>query len=500
MDGQQRLTTLSIIVLAALRRINSLISSGVDAERNQLRLQEIRRSYIGQLDPVSLVVRPKITLNRNNDHYYQNFLATLRDMPVRGFKASEHSMRRATEWFLRQTGSYLESLSRPEDDHGAILAGLIDRMSRGLFFTKIVVDDDLNAYKVFETLNARGVKLSAPDLLKNYLFSVISRDATAEAHDEELDRVEVRWSDILERLQSENVTSFLRAYWGATHSFVRESDLFKVIKRSITTRAEAYALLSGLEDSLETFLALTDPETSSWPADDRENARLLKMFSVRQPFALLMALKRQVPSAFSQVLDAIVRLSFRYNVISNLQPAEQERVYSRVAIEISQGRLPSAASIISELRSIYPNDDLFRANFASKSFDTSGSRNKQVVRYILSKLEQHQSGLAPDSAELTIEHILPERPGAGWRQFSETEAKSDVYRLGNLALIEPSRNQAAGNHDYEVKKGLLSSSGLASTSSIPSEYSDWTPDSVARRQGIQARHATGIWRVSQLHE
>jgi uncharacterized protein with ParB-like and HNH nuclease domain len=53
-------------------------------------------------------------------------------------------------------------------------------MSDRLFFTVITVTDELNAYKVFETLNARGVRLSATDLLKNYLFSVLHRDGKHE--------------------------------------------------------------------------------------------------------------------------------------------------------------------------------------------------------------------------------------------------------------------------------------------------------------------------------
>lgn len=235
-DGQQRLTTLSIITLAAMRKLSELVVAGIDSDSNGLRLTEIRRTYIGHLDPVSLVVSSKLTLNRNNDHYYQTFLTTLRDMPSRGFKASEHLMRKATEWFIRKISEYLSGVNRPEVEHGAVLAGMVDGISRGLFFTKIMVDDELNAYKVFETLNARGVKLSAPDLLKNFLFSVISRETQGGAHDAELDAVENRWSDILDRLQSENVTSYLRAYWGANYAFVREADLFKVIKRTIDTR------------------------------------------------------------------------------------------------------------------------------------------------------------------------------------------------------------------------------------------------------------------------
>ena len=96
-DGQQRLTTLSLLILAAMRKMRELVQAGIDQPNNETRLDEIRRTYIGQIDPVSLTVSSKLTLNRNNDHYYQTFLATLRDMPSRGFKASEHAMRKATE-------------------------------------------------------------------------------------------------------------------------------------------------------------------------------------------------------------------------------------------------------------------------------------------------------------------------------------------------------------------------------------------------------------------
>ena len=89
------------------------------------------------------------------------------------------------------------------------------------------------------------------------------------AHDVELDSVENRWSDMLERLQSENVTSYLRTYWGSKNSFVREADLFKVIKKNIESRQQVYELINGLEDSLETFLSLASPDQSEWAGDNK---------------------------------------------------------------------------------------------------------------------------------------------------------------------------------------------------------------------------------------
>nr|WP_319247219.1 DUF262 domain-containing HNH endonuclease family protein [uncultured Celeribacter sp.] len=500
-DGQQRMTTLSLIVLAGIRKIAELIHAGIDSDRNETRLAELRRTYIGQLDTVSLEVSPKLTLNRNNDHYYQTYLITLRTMPTRGFKASEHQMRKATEWFTRRLNTYIRDTSRPEVEHGMVIAELIDKLSRGLFFTVITVDDELNAYKVFETLNARGVKLAAPDLLKNYLLSIISRDADTVTHDAELDKVEQRWSNILERLQAENITSYLRTYWGANRAFVRQSELFKIIKRSISSREEAYELVRGLEDGVETYLSLTQPDQSGWAGDDKENARLLKMFSVRQPFALLMAMQEKIPAGFSQVLAGIVNITFRYNVISNLQAAEQERTYSRVAIGISNGTYTTAAQVLAELRSIYPNDEIFKANFASKTFDTTNNRNKQIVRYILAKVDAQNSStpFSWPAPEITLEHILPENPESNWPQFADVEASAEVFRLGNMMLLEENLNRDAGNLSFEDKKVIFARSDMETARKLSQETEDWGKAKINERQQFLARTATSIWRISQLH-
>jgi len=498
-DGQQRMTTLSLLVLSGMRKLLELINAGIDPIDNQQRLDELRRTYIGRLDTVSLTVDAKLTLNRNNNHYYQTYLATMRDMPARGFKASEHSMRKATDWFSKKISEFLSGSEEGEEEYGKSIARLIDTLSSGLFFTTITVDDELNAYKVFETLNARGVKLAAPDLLKNYLFSIISKETDDSIHDLELDKVEGRWSDVLDRLQSENITTYLRTYWGANHAFVRQSDLFKVIKKSVPDRKSAYRLVEGLEEGVETYLSLTQPDLSPWSAEDKENALLLKMFSVRQPFALLMAMRSRIPAGFSQVLKAIVNITVRYNVISNLQAAEQERTYSRVAIGISEGKFSSANDVIKELKSIYPNDTVFKANFSDKILDTSNSRNKRVVRYLLAQLDAQITGataVTPNS-EITIEHIFPENPGEGWEHMAD--ASSEVYRIGNMILLERKLNKDAGNQNFSKKKENLSLSDHFSAKDICENFDNWDVSSIGIRQAKLGNVATSIWRVSQLH-
>ena len=64
-------------------------------------------------------------------------------------------MRKASEWYERHIADYVNSSERGDEDRGVRLAKLLESLSDRLFFTVITVDDELNAYKVFETLNAR---------------------------------------------------------------------------------------------------------------------------------------------------------------------------------------------------------------------------------------------------------------------------------------------------------------------------------------------------------
>ena len=82
-DGQQRITTLSVLILAALANLKDLVAAGKDAANNQLRIDALQNSYIGYVDPVSLVARSKLELNRHNNKFYQTYLAPLAQIPAR---------------------------------------------------------------------------------------------------------------------------------------------------------------------------------------------------------------------------------------------------------------------------------------------------------------------------------------------------------------------------------------------------------------------------------
>lgn len=494
-DGQQRLTTLSLIALAVLKNLQRLIDENRDPGRNQQRLEQIRQTYVGYLDPVTLVTRSKLTLNRNNDSYYQTYLVPLGHLPQRGFRASEHLLRKAFEWFDKRVRDHMRETGGEE---GRALASLVETMSDRLFFTVITVTDELNAYKVFETLNARGVRLSATDLLKNYLFSVLHR---SDEHEREMKTLEDRWEAMVGRLGSESFPDFLRVHWNSRRSFVRQTELFKTIRGKVSTREAVFELIREMEEDMDTYLGITHPEASHWNPQLQAHAANLRMFNVRQPFPLLLAARRAFNDEdFETLVRACVMISLRYNVIGSLPTNEQERVYNQVAEKISKREVDTTLKVLSALSSIYPSDEPFRAMFANKIIRTTQSRNRRVVRYILCQLERAISGQEYDfdSDKFNLEHVLPQNPGAGWDAFSEEEIEALVSRLGNMTPIETGKNRDIGSGDYLSKKPAYASSGFAITKKIAEENAEWTPERIAARQNWMAKQATSIWRIAQL--
>ena len=314
-------------------------------------------------------------------------LKNLQRLPQRGLHAPEHAESTAGHECMR-------------------LAQLGEDRSDRLFFTVITVTDEPNAYKVFGTLNARGVRLSATALLKNYLFSLL--DSGAES-DPELRSLEDRWEFVVGRLQAENFPDFLRAHWNSRHPFARHSDHFKTIRSAVRTRQAAFQLLREIEEDLDTYLALSSPEPSGWsPGDDKQLAGTLQLFRVHQPFPLLLAARRTfAPADFTALLRATVVISMRFNVIGSYSTGEQERRCNEVAEHIATRQLTTLTHALQRLRSIYPEDSVFRSAFATKIIRTTDSRNNKVVSFLLCALEKHLSGQDLDFASATFnsEHV-----------------------------------------------------------------------------------------------
>ncbi|WP_017323972.1 DUF262 domain-containing protein [Synechococcus sp. PCC 7336] len=493
-DGQQRMTTLSVAILAGLAYLEDLVKANLDADKNRRRKDQLQNSYIGYVDPVSLVPRSKLELNRHNNRFYQTYLVPLAPIPRRGLNASEHLLRKAFEWFKTRFKTKCGTQINSGENFTAMLDTLVDK----LFFTVITVTDELNAFTVFETLNARGVRLSATDLLKNYLFSLIS---TQETHETELKALEDFWERIVGLLGSESFPEFLRVFWNSRNKLVRKSDLFKTIRRRLTTREQAFELVRDLDRFAAIYAALRDPQDANWEIEERAALQQLQMFNVRQPLAMLMACYHKFfdgdRPTFRRIVRAISVISFRYNIICSLPTNEQERLYNEIAYKVSDETYRTDKEVLAALKEVYPEDGPFKAAFADKQLRTGNSRNRKIVRYILFEIEKQKYEHAFDFESVTynLEHILPENPSATWDYIDEVKQDRLIYRLGNITPLETNKNQDLANQGYDVKRPIYEKSNFQMTQAIAKHYETWDEQTIESRQKKLANVAAGIWHI-----
>lgn len=488
-DGQQRLTTLSIMIIAGLKMLDDLVARGVDAENNLKRIAAFERRFIGTIDPVTLISNPRLSLNRNNGEFFKDHLVPRRKLPRRGLTSSNRQLKRAFEDFYDRMRAHLNTAD------GAAIATFLTATTERLAFTVIIVNDTLNAFKVFETLNARGVRLSPTDLLKNHLFSVVYAHGGLETEGQ-IDSLESRWERLVSALKATDFTRFLRAYWSAYHAQVREKDLFKAIRGATATKEQVFKLLIGLEDTVDVFAAFNEPYDELWQRPQQPYLSALRHFGVTQPRPLLMVAHDVLSdSDFTAVLRACVIISVRFNVVGRLAPSEQEKVYAQVAQRIARKDLVKPSDIIAALEPIYVPDAAFRDNFSRLELRTRNGRNTKTARYLLAQLQ-------PTTAEataLTLEHILPEEiPEDGWAHVDDIDHRRYRYRLGNMILLEAALNREAKQADFSAKQAIYARSQLASASALATQAGDWGPEQIDARQRAMARQATAVWRLPQL--
>jgi len=492
-DGQQRLTTLTLLILAVLKYLDELAGNEIEADANRQRSTQLRSSYIGYLDPVTLITQSKLSLNRANDAYFQTYIVPLLPLPKPNLKFSEKLLRNAFEWFY---GRINEQFGKGKS--GKELAQFIENVVDRLFFTVIEVDDELDAFTVFETLNSRGVKLAPIDLLKNYLFSVVNKSHST-SHELETRRLEEQWHKIVDSIGDANLTDFLRVYWNSKNTRIRESGLFKAVRQVVDDRGKVFELVRNLDADSAVFAAFLDPENELWTVEQRQYIRSLQLFKVKQPLSLLLAAHRKLNDTdFTKLLRACVIISFRYNIIVSGATGDQETVYNNLAKDISLGNAETIQDILNRLRPIYKSDSEFKAAFSVKAFPNPSSK---IAIYILNELEK-KSGIAFDinSSKYDLEHIYPINASSEWPEFSSPVTDDPQLRLGNLTLIEKSLNKNASNKSFDEKKLVYAQSLVPSTKKIGTEYESWSKADINERQSRMAKDATSIWRLSEFDE
>ena len=452
-DGQQRLAT-SAILLSAIRLYLKEIDENVIEEA-------ILNDFLTGIDRVRRTRIPRLTLNTSDHEVFrkivtQDDVAELPDATLRSQQLLLEAYEQAHAYVRRIIGAH-----NPED-HGDQLNLWVTFLESRVRVVHLRVSNDADAYRMFETLNDRGLRTSQADLIKNYLFGQAQ---------ERISEVQNLWAYMrgtLESVDDNDITvTFLRHALIAKRGYLRESELYTSVHNAVRSDGAAVAFVRDLEQLATAYAASFNPEHETWNGcsnNVRRAIQVLNTLNIRplRPLVLAIAARSFEPSEIANVLQFLISLGVRLLIASSTRSSSVELPLARAAHSIWERNITNVEDLKSALSDITPGNEQFRT-----AFETARVANGRLARYYLRSLETAAANnpepwFIPidDPTIVNLEHILPKRPGENWSQFSQDEARFYVNRLGNQALVLASENSALQSDPFEAKKSMYAGSPL----------------------------------------
>lgn len=484
-DGQQRLATTTIL-LAAIR----------DYYYHKADNDMVRdlNDFLYTFDRETREDNPRLSLNvTDHEFFFQRVLREPNDNlreAVSPTKPSHELLDHAAIFAEQHVQSILSPLSESaKTEHLNRWLGFIEDSAQVI---TLKVSDDMNAYVMFETLNDRGLRVSQTDLVKNYLFQE-SGTRTTEAQD--------RWSSMhgsLEGLDDDGATiAFLRHLLISIHGPVRERDVLERVRQHVRGRGRAIDFLDILSSAAGDYVDLQTPTSVKWSTNSIRMGRLIRdltLLRVTPLRPLILAVVRHYDmEQIEQAFRRFISWSARWLIAGGARSGGVETAIGLAAKAVTSGEIGSVDALSDKLAAVVPNNSSFEL-----SFRTFTVANHRLARYYLRSLEvacvddSEPEWIPNDDTVITLEHILPQRPGANWPGIEAAIHTTYFKRLGNVGLLAQTPNSSVGNAPFEDKKTVFAASEYQLTREISTE-DVWGPAEIEERQDRLSKLAVTAW-------
>lgn len=481
-DGQQRLTTLTIL-LSVLRKLLPIEKSS-----------KITRFIYQEADGFEVINNQyRLTLRKKDASFFREYIqdekgiAKLLNLNIAKYSDSCNNIKYNALLFLERLQKY----------DSKQLFCLTQFILKRCFLVVVSTPDFDSAYRIFSVLNNRGLNLSYADILKAEIIGKISLDIQ--------DEYGFKWEAAEEKLGVDSFKSllshirmiFLKSR--ARKSIIEE--LLKETKPSITAFPREF-IDKTLIPLSEAFYDIHNQEY--------ENNHLDK--KINYIFGWLQWIDNS-----DWIPPAILYLSQNYNHPELLIRffTDLDRLVSGLMIKRSDvnQRVRRYGKL---LNAIETNTDLFASDSPLQltpkeikeilhQLDGNIYLVRQIRLYVLLRLNDaisNPKNLTPNQ-KATIEHVLPQNPrrGSQWEKWFPTQEERDkcLHRLGNLVLLSSSKNSEARNLDFTVKKQKYFTtktgvSPFALTTQVLTQ-TQWTPQLIEKRQKYLMDKLKQVWRL-----
>ena len=482
-DGQQRLTTITILFSALSDRFLEL---GQDTLSRQL------FSYIMTEDDDGNEVR--ILKSKTSYPFFSYFIQDkTKSVPTEAATEEEHCIKDTYEYFRSQLKeTKLKTILKKKIGSEAveaqsevdILKALRDQVLNSTFVSISTTDRD-QANKIFEILNAKGKRLEYIDLIKNKIFEVLNKVEPA-------DFAEETWKKINQTLNSgkENVGlgTFYQHFWSSKYKKHSSNKLYDQFNSKIEKNKTAYTdFLNELLRNAEIYMKIVNPKR-----EDYDNRReyfgvvqslncINNYFNVVQVRIALLALfdvkQREIIdlTMLRSTLSYLENFHFAYNAVLANRTNRLEKIYSPFAIALRQATSKAEArniiqsKLITPLNALFPTFESFSEKFIELNFTKADKDSNMKTKYAISKLNSLYMKTEVFADDGSVEHIISEREGG------------DTLNIGNLILLESSLNQEAGDKEYSDKRTVYAKSHYPWVENFIAEHSDWDSSMIKER-------------------
>jgi uncharacterized protein with ParB-like and HNH nuclease domain len=330
----------------------------------------------------------------------------------------------------------------------------------------VEIEDELQAYEIFESVNDKGLNLSVGDLVKNKIFRELHEDS---------DKNDELWEQLIQNLESANFTTkdFLRYFWWSRYGYVSAKGLYKEIKKTFRTSDQWKSFFDEIVTASNTIKIILKggiEDLKIYEPNHRRRKSLSKSLLAFRSFPnqtwIVMFLcifrnREMLPGRIHKFIKEFEILSFLYFLMrekSNIYHGRMHGTAKKIEDQVKEGNTDSSAyneifqDLNKGLRSrtgVKDKKDTFIDEFTKLSYNV----NSSFIKYILSEMQLNHPDCPPgkwDNNLIEIEHIIPQNPNDGWK-INKVELGNKVHLIGNLTLITSKANSSINNDSLEKK-------------------------------------------------
>ena len=491
-DGQQRITTMSIL-LAVLR---DYCLEFDDLSERASGIQRLLTRVDNDGKPIGSTV---VTIQEPDNQVY---VGLVKEHESTKSTTAEPSLLSDAVKYLRQ--EVYKRINVP--DRQETLRSLCEYIQTKVMFLPLGVQTEGEGYLVFDTSNTRGLRLSPSEALK-------ARLATVAREDKELSRQLIqKWNAAASKLENarlpiDAMDDYLHAIWSSKRGHIAKRSLDKIALR-LADIGNLTQFVEDLSTYVDSFLAVVAPATGTALTEDLKDLRGLN----NQSIGFLTMSHKHSFGRFAEAVNLVLSLQIRNITFGPDQPNAYERDWPNWARLVRDGQSEEA---FEEIRGRLVSDDDFR-----RSLEHATAPSAVTVRHVLRRLDpisRRGSGVQP--MEVDVEHVLPKsvvskltgdksltRNVKRWikdlgHDIPETSGeKMDLGKsfgqwlnmLGNQALLNDRANRGAKDLPFARKKIFYKEQALKLTESL-TKYEQWGESQILERQKKMAEEAPRIW-------